>query len=135
MAKFKTRLVLNEVPPFSRHKWTARFRMDLGKIQRQTGTRVAHDDEQPNCIKSTLMVGVPEPRSLDHNPGIFLRLSNPAGESFTSLDPTDVRRVIEFLSTHLGVLDAAFEQATLQSRALRANSISTHNNTLPSPSH
>lgn len=60
---------------------------------------------------SKLTLWVPTPRTGEHLPGVFLRLANPVGTSYTRLTPSEFSDLYTFLRSSLSDAEEALHQA------------------------
>ena len=61
---------------------------------------------------SKVSLWVPTPRTGAHLPGIFIRLSNPAGRAFARLSPEEFSNLYSFFRTYLTEATEALAEAT-----------------------
>ncbi len=80
----------------------------LWEVHHATGAYVQGD----TTYSSKLSLWVPTPRTGAHIPGIFIRLSNPAGRAFARLTPQEFADLYSFFREQLAPATEALQQAT-----------------------
>jgi len=81
----------------------------LWEVSHDTGSYTGRDGH-PYASKLTLWV--PLPRNGEHLPGVFLRLSNPSGSSYTRMDRTELAELYTFFRSSFPDAQTAFEEAS-----------------------
>jgi len=70
-------------------------------------------------LSSTITLWVPVPTDLRHQPGIFLRLHNAAGSSYTRITPDDLSSISTFLDSFRNTIESSYYQAVAYHDALK----------------